>query len=72
MKQEAPTSISRSSPPQRAANQIKILRKCYLASAEKEGYISVRSEDVKVSNDKVKIARRQYRGQGKYVEEILL
>ena len=57
---------------QRAANQIKILRKCYLASAEKEGYISVRSEDVKVSNDKVKIARRQYRGQGKYIEEILL
>ena len=46
--------------------------KCYLASIEKETYISVRSEDAKVSNDKVKIARKQYRGQGQYIEEILL
>lgn len=26
----------------------------------------------KVSNDKVKIARRQYRGQGQHIEQILL
>ncbi|MGN0993894.1 MAG: DUF3990 domain-containing protein [Butyricicoccus sp.] len=57
---------------QRAADQIKILRRCYLASVEKEAYISVRSEDAQVSNDKVKIARKQYRGQGQYIEEILL
>lgn len=57
---------------QRAVDQIKILRRCYLASVEKEAYISVRSEDAKVSNDKVKIARKQYRGQGKYIEDILL
>lgn len=57
---------------QRAADQIQILRKCYLASIEKEAYISVRSEDAKVSNDKVKIARRQYRGQGEYIEDILV
>ena len=57
---------------QRAADRIEILRKCYLASIEKETYISVRSEDAKVSNDKVKIARKQYRGQGQYIEEILL
>lgn len=57
---------------QRAADQITILRKCYLASVEKEAYISVRSEDAKISNDKVKIARRQYRGQGQYIEDILL
>lgn len=57
---------------QRAADQIQILRKCYLASIEKEAYISVRSEDAKISNDKVKIARRQYRGQGKYIEDILV
>ena len=57
---------------QRAADQIQILRKCYLASVEKEAYISVRIEDAKVSNDKVKIARRQYRGQGKYIEDILV
>ena len=57
---------------QRAANRIQVLRKCYLASVEKEAYISLRSEDTGVSNDKVKIARRQYRGQGKYIEDILL
>lgn len=57
---------------QRAADQITVLRKCYLASVEKESYISVRSEDAKISNDKVKIARRQYRGQGQYIEDILL
>lgn len=57
---------------QRAADRIQILRKCYLASVEKEAYISIRSEDSGVSNDKVKIARRQYRGQGKYIEDILL
>ena len=55
-----------------AADQIQILRKCYLAPIEKEAYVSVRSEDAKVSNDKVKIARRQYRGQGKYIEDILI
>ena len=57
---------------QRAADRIQILRKCYLASVEKEAYISIRSEDSGVSNDKVKIARRQYRGQGTYIEDSLL
>lgn len=57
---------------QRAADRIQILRKCYLASVEKEDYISIRSEDAEVSNDKVKIARKQYRGQGKYIEDILV
>lgn len=56
---------------QRAADQIKILRRCYLPSVEKEAYISARSDDAQVSNDKVKIDRKQYRGQGQYIEEIL-
>ena len=57
---------------QRAADRIQILRKCYLASVEKEAYISIRSEDAEVSTDKVKSARKQYRGQGKYIEDILV
>ena len=57
---------------QRAADRIQVLRKCYLASVEKEAYIFLRSEDAEVSNDKVKIARKQYRGQGKYIEDILV
>ena len=56
---------------QKALSQIKILRHCYLCEAEKQSYISVRYEDSKVGNDKVKIARKQYRGQGKYIDEIL-
>lgn len=56
---------------QRAVNNLQILRKCYLASKEKEYYMVIRNEDVAVGDDKVKIARRQYRGQGKYIEEIL-
>lgn len=57
---------------QQAVNNVQILRRCYLAAAEKEAYVSVRSEEAKVANDKVKIARRQYRGQGQYIEDILL
>ncbi len=57
---------------QRAVDQIQILRRCYLAAAEKEAYISVRSDSVQIGSDKVKIARRQYRGQGQYIEDILL
>lgn len=57
---------------QRAVDRIKVLRRCYLAPAEKEAYISERSEDARVSNDKVKIARKQYRGQGQYIEDILI
>lgn len=56
---------------QRAADQLTVLQRCYLAASEKESYISIRSKDSLVSRDKVKIARKQYRGQGKYIEEIL-
>ncbi len=55
-----------------ALQNVTLLRRCYLAAAEKNYYISARSEDSKVSNDKVKIARKQYRGQGQYIEDILL
>lgn len=54
----------------RAVENIRILRHCYLAQSEKKYYLDSRIEESKVSNDKVKIARRQYRGQGKYIEEL--
>ena len=44
---------------QKALSQVKILRHCYLCETEKQSYISIRYEDSKVSNDKVKIARKQ-------------
>lgn len=55
----------------KALRNLKILRHCYLAQNEKKHYLSSRREESKVSNDKVKIARKKYRGQGKYIEELL-
>lgn len=42
-----------------------------MAQEEKEYYLNSRKEFVEINRDKVKIARRQYRGKGKYIEEIL-
>ena len=56
---------------EKALRQLKILRHCYLAPEEKKYYLSHKREESRIGNDKVKIARRQYRGQGKYIEEIL-
>ena len=56
---------------ERALRQLKIMRHCYLAPEEKKHYLSHKQEESRVGNDKVKIARKQYRGQGKYIEEIL-
>ena len=55
----------------KALSQLKILRHCYLPPDEKEYYLSYKREESRVGNDKVKVARRQYRGQGEYIEDIL-
>ncbi len=56
---------------EKAVGRLKILRHCFLSGAEKQGYLTSKQEESKIGNDKVKIARRQYRGQGQYIEEIL-
>lgn len=55
----------------KALKQLKVLRHCYLAPDEKHYYLSSKREESRVGNDKVKIARKQYRGQGEYIEDIL-
>lgn len=55
----------------RAVQQVKLLHHCYLAQAEKKAYLSSKMDEHRISNDKVKIARKQYRGQGEYIEDIL-
>ena len=55
----------------KALQQLQVLRHCYLASDEKKYYLSHRREESRIGNDKVKIARKQYRGQGDYIEDIL-
>lgn len=56
---------------QTSLEHIKILRHCYLSEKEKQFYLATRLEEAKLGNDKVKIARKQYRGQGNYIEDIL-
>ena len=56
---------------QKALNQVQIIRKCYLAPAEKQAYLEAKAEELHDSSNKSKIARKQYRNQGQYIEEIL-
>lgn len=56
---------------QRALDQVKILTHCYLSQEEKMFYLESRKESEEINRDKVKVARKQYRGQGHYIEEIL-
>lgn len=57
---------------QASLNQIEILERCYLAQKEKEAYLNSRQEVYEMNRDKVKVARKQYRGQGDYIEDILV
>ena len=50
---------------------IKMAERCYIPNNEKEYYKNVRSSDAKLGEDKVKLARIQYRGKGHYIDEIL-
>ena len=54
-----------------AIKQVKLIERCYLADNEKEYYQNIRTEDAKLGDNKVKLARIQYRGKGKYIDEIL-
>ena len=56
---------------QKAIEQVTILEHCFLSQEEKKYYLDSRKEFVEINRDKVKIARKQYRGKGKYIEEIL-
>lgn len=56
---------------ERAIKQVKLIEKCYISNKEKEYYKNIRSEDTKLGDDKVKLAKIQYRGKGKYIDEIL-
>ena len=55
----------------KALSRLQIMRHCYLASEEKSYYLTYKHEESRIGNDKVKVARKQYRGQGYYIEDIL-
>jgi len=56
---------------QKALDQISILERCFVSSKEKEYYQNEQVRFQKEGEDKSKLARIQYRGKGKYIEEIL-
>ena len=49
-----------------AISQLKIVERVYLADNEKNYYKEMRSSDSKLGEDKVKLARIQYRGKGSF------
>ena len=56
---------------EKAVNQVQILEHCYIPEKEKEHYLNLKTADARLGDDKVKLARRTYRGQGSYIDEIL-
>ncbi len=56
----------------RSLAQLKIVERAYLSNNEKNYYKEIRKSEFKLGEDKVKLARIQYRGKGKYIDEILV
>lgn len=49
----------------------KLIERAYISDSERKYYKNIRTSDAKLGEDKVKLARVQYRGQGRYIDEIL-
>jgi hypothetical protein len=56
---------------EKAVSNLKVLEKCYISSSEKKYYIKKQEDYQREGVDKSKLARIQYKGQGKYIEELL-
>lgn len=55
----------------KALNNLMMLENCYITAKEKEAYLKQKREFDSLGQNKVKLARIEYRGKGKYIEEIL-
>ncbi len=55
-----------------AVSRLELIERCYISDNEREYYKNVRLEESRLGDDKVKLARKQYRGKGRYIDEILL
>jgi len=51
--------------------KLELLERCYVCNLEKENYVSQREVDSRIGREKVLLAKRQYAGKGKYIEELL-
>ena len=56
---------------EKAASRLKIVERCYVCDKEREHYKILKEDYRKLGNDKVKLAKAQYRGIGKYIDEVL-
>lgn len=56
---------------EKAASRLKIVERCYVCDKEREYYKKIKEDYRKQGNDKVKLAKAQYRGIGKYIDEVL-
>ena len=56
---------------EKAASRLKIVERCYVCDKEREHYKKLKEDYRKLGNDKVKLAKIQYRGVGKYIDEVL-
>ena len=56
---------------EKAFSNVTMLERCYLSEDEKNAYLNARQESFSMNQDKVKLARKQYRNQGEYIEDIL-
>ena len=56
---------------ERSIAQLKLIERCYISKEERKYYKTKRQEESKLGEDKVKLARKQYRGKGRYIDEIL-
>ncbi len=54
-----------------AISHTKLVERCYISANEKEYYKNVRSSESRLGDNKVKLAKRRYRGKGRYIDEIL-
>ena len=52
-------------------NHLKVLERCFLSTSEKNYLKHQQKKKKKIGFDKSKMARIQYKGKGKYIEEIL-
>lgn len=55
----------------KSVKNVKLVERCYISDNEREYYKGIRTSDSKLGDDKVKMARIHYRGQGHYIDEIL-
>ena len=56
---------------EKCIKQIKLLETHYICREEKEFYKNLRTNNTQLDEDKMKLARIQYKRDGRYIDEIL-